>query len=386
MAPRIKNISADELRRLFSPPEIESPKGLTVADRVALAQALEQRRSNELKQKQQTAEIERRIAEAEAKARDVETLSVERGTKATQEAEKLAREDIDPTQPGPEIGPLPAEDMDAIAQANAQAQAAFRIEGPEATLKREATESAKEKVATTAFERKQRLAQESFQRDVNLLRRKQAEKTKGATKKISALGQSKIFATEGFQNLVNELESGEKKVPKSFLARLGIKADSLAGGNLSELARMIPGIDEELVPTKSEAILFDQQRESLAVAVYKFVSGDVGNIAASESKRALKLIPAITDTKALRRTKIEALQRAAIRSKDALKTLINDPNSALLSPAELEKRQRLIADQALAEAALGVGADPTTEQVTREGLSPEEEAERQQLRRELGID
>lgn len=71
MAPRIRNISADEFRRLFQAPEIQAP-GLTVSDAINLSGALEQRQQNEEQQKLRLAQIERRIAEEEAKTQDIQ--------------------------------------------------------------------------------------------------------------------------------------------------------------------------------------------------------------------------------------------------------------------------------------------------------------------------
>jgi hypothetical protein len=177
----------------------------------------------------------------------------------------------------------------------------------------------------------------------------------GARKKLSALAKSKIFATEGFGNLVAELKRGEKAVPKSFAKRFTTWVDAMTAGNFSEMLEQLPFVKEGDL-SNDEATLFQSQRESLAVAVYKFVSGDVGNIAASESKRALKLIPGVLDTPSLRKVKIAALERATARAKSALDTLINSDEAVNMTPEELEQAQRTIANQALMEAAASIPA------------------------------
>ena len=350
MAPRIKNISADEFRRLFQAPEIASP-GLTVSDAINLQNALEARRSNQLKERQNIAAIERRIADEDAKKRDRETASLERGTAAAKEAEEVAREGIDPTQPGPEVGPFTAEDQAVIEQAQATAQAKFRTQGPAAVLKAESTEEQSVRAADRRLADEVALLEEKGRQDRLTLSAKDKAAQKKSKGKLSALGQSKIFEAEGFQGLVNELTAGEKTIPDSKLQRAIILADAKFGGNISATLRSMG-----LPAPPDDAINFQQQRSALSVRIYKTLSGDVGNIAASESARALPLIPSAFDSKSLRKRKIAALDRAVKRAKSALQVLINDPNSASLSEKELRARRVTIADQAVMEALIGFEA------------------------------
>jgi hypothetical protein len=64
MAPKIRNITADEFQRLFKAPEIAS-SGLTVSDAINLEKAFEQRRSNRLKERLAAVEVEKKVNEAE---------------------------------------------------------------------------------------------------------------------------------------------------------------------------------------------------------------------------------------------------------------------------------------------------------------------------------
>lgn len=103
MAPRIKNISADELQRLFRAPEIQKP-GFTVSDAINLQNALELRRQNDLTQKQKVAEIERKIAEEQAKAQQASDIAKGLTKPQTQQLSTL-QQTAAPIQPG-EARPL----------------------------------------------------------------------------------------------------------------------------------------------------------------------------------------------------------------------------------------------------------------------------------------
>ena len=405
--PRIKNISQDELRRMFEAPEISKPvpSGPTPQEFLSLTKALEDRKLQEKEREGKIAKIEQAIAKAEQEKQLAQTM-----------------QPIDATRTiGTAMGGVPTSQIASPADQSAQvltpgqsvlsqeqpivdAQQAEDIEAQRALI--DPTGLAKERAG---IDQKATVAEQSFQNQLELLReaarlRRTEEKNKldakgkTAAQKISALGNSKIFATEGFANLVSELKSGEKFVPKGIMSRIGLKADSLTSGNFSDMVNKLGrkvGF-EEIIKSRPEAVLFDQQRESLAVAVYKFVSGDVGNIAATESKRALRLIPGVLDTPEVRAVKIAALERAVQRSKEALQTLINDPQSALLSPKELEARQKAIADEALLSASAEIADDPSMvelyeasqeaplRQDQTEGLSPEEAAELAALQAEFG--
>lgn len=77
MAPRINNISAEDFRRFFQAPQIASP-GLTISDAINLQNAIEQRRTNELKQRESTAKIEREIANQERIARGLTAPNIKK--------------------------------------------------------------------------------------------------------------------------------------------------------------------------------------------------------------------------------------------------------------------------------------------------------------------
>lgn len=359
--PRIKNISQDELRRLFEAPEISKPAqtGPTPQEFQALSEAFAGRELREKERGSKIAEIEAAIAKAEQE-QELGRLQTE-----PVDAERMvgtAMGDVPTSQIADQSGQsvLSQEQPIAEAQRAEDIEAQRALVDPSGIADERASIAQKGLDSQTQFERQLKLLKESARLRRQETDAKDAKKDAKQKFKISALGNAKIFATEGFNNLVSELSTGEKTVPAGVLARLGVKADSLTSGNLFA---SINAIGEkfgfkELVKSRPEAMLFDQQRESLAVAVYKFVSGDVGNIAATESKRALKLIPGVLDTPELRATKIAALERAVKRSKEALDTLINDPQSALLSSEELTARMEQIGNDALDFAAAGV---PDTE-------------------------
>lgn len=363
MAPRIKNISPDEFKRLFQAPEIQQP-GFSVSDAINLQNALEARRKNDLSEQEKIAKIERAIAEEEARAKDVETLALQRGTDAEREAHEVARENIDPTQAGAEEGPFSADDQAAIDQAKASAQAETRLD-PLGTIQRQAAE----KESKLEFERKERLEKEKQKGRLTLEKLKQQDKALGKKAKLSGLQQSNIVKNKGFAALVDTIKDLESKIPDDLMDRAGSKLQAIFKGNLPKSFGT------------ADQVVFQDLRESVAVAVYKFISGDVGNIAATESARALKLIPDVLDSTDVRKRKIKLLEQAVTNANSALQALANDPNTANLTADQLEDRQKAIADAAIIQAA---GGEATPADTGAAGdLTEEELIELEQLRKEL---
>lgn len=361
MAPRIRNISPDEFRRLFAAPEIQNP-GITSADAVSLINAFETRRSNELKERERFAKIERSIAEAEAKAQDVQTLATERGTAAEREAREVQREGINPLQAGVEEGPFDQEMQTAIDQARGQAEAKVRLD-PQGTIEAQRTterdnaEFAK-KVSFQGIKQRDALA---------LLNARDKLKVGKSKTTISALQQREVIKSKGFEGLVNIIEGFEKKIPDSIFKRLGIKANAFLSGNLSAISKKAFG-------TADQAML-DQVRESVAVAVYKFISGDVGNIAATESKRALRLVPGVLDSKELRAEKVKLLRAAIANAQAAVKAIANDPASQNLTEQQLEDRIRDAANTAFDQAAAELGSADQLDETTFDTVEQAESAD-----------
>ena len=185
MAPRIRNITPDEFRRLFRSPEIQSP-GPNTSDLINLVSALEQRQANELKQRQTIAEIERRIAEESAKAQQINALAQQQRGQLEEQLTTQARADIDPTQPGIEEGPL-APDVVSQIEANLNAEEARLRLDPEQFLAGEAQteKSARDFQEQIALEReKSRLRQEEQTSKAAQLGKRQQEAESKLKKEI----------------------------------------------------------------------------------------------------------------------------------------------------------------------------------------------------------
>jgi len=134
MAPRIRNISADELRRLFKAPEISTPS-LSTNEAVSLAQALDQRKQQELERQKMISELDMKLKEREAELMkeqqqqaDIQQLATAKGREAAAPIERQGRLDIDLNQPGPEIGPLPRSVLSQMEQARLDKEAEVRID------------------------------------------------------------------------------------------------------------------------------------------------------------------------------------------------------------------------------------------------------------------
>jgi len=126
MAPRIINISADELRRMFAAPETAAPTGPSMGEVQNLLQAIQGRAAKEKEQQLKLQELEANIAAEEQKLKDQQLLASEAGFQASEQARQQAQADIDPNQPGPEIGPITPEANIGIERAGQLAEAQFR--------------------------------------------------------------------------------------------------------------------------------------------------------------------------------------------------------------------------------------------------------------------
>jgi hypothetical protein len=169
---------------------------------------------------------------------------------------------------------------------------------------------------------------------------------KAGTANLSSTAQARILQQSGVEGVIDELTSGVKILPEGTGKAALAKVQSLAGGRLP------------FAPGDPKVTAYDKLRDSVAVAIYKFISGDVGNIAASESKMARDLVPAIMDSKEVREEKLGILKRAANRAKEALSLLVSSGQAASMSAEELRKAQINIADNAISEASMEVLNSP----------------------------
>ena len=206
MAPRIRNISADEFRRLFQAPEIQTP-GLTVSDAINLSNALEQRKANDEQQKLRIAKIERAIAEEEAKAQDLqrEQQLGELLTTPAQGAETIPTPQGDVPTPGP---------IQSIEQNIAEAEKQQEIDNLRTQLDPTGRLDAQE-----AEKRAQKETNDQFQRDVLLER----EKIKGrlaveAFKASNRPNEKKELATKAKTSLtgvINDVAENYERLRKA---------------------------------------------------------------------------------------------------------------------------------------------------------------------------
>jgi hypothetical protein len=240
MAPRIKNISPDEFHRIFQAPEIATP-GLTVSDAINLQNSLETRRSNDLDRQRKIAQIERDIAKEEQQRQDIEILSQQRGFKASQDIEKQAREDIDPSIEGPEAGPLRPEDLLAASQAQQATEAEVRLSPEKFTGPDQADVEEKKNQDKLNRELKLIQARGEEQQKVELLR--QAGKNKEAKEKQSGLDKKFLDSTKNeAQILVREID---RVLPKITDATTGVRAQltrGVAGTDARKLASNLDSI------------------------------------------------------------------------------------------------------------------------------------------------
>lgn len=200
-----------------------------------------------------------------------------------------------------------------------------------------------------------------YQYDLSLLNAKQKAEQNKAAKATGSVVQSRILQQAGVEGVIDELTRGVKILPEGTGAAALAKVQSLAGGRLGG---------------NPKVTTYDKLRDSVAVAIYKFISGDVGNIAASESKMARDLVPAIMDSAGVREEKLATLKRAAARAKTALNDLVQSGRASQMTPEELRKAQLGIADNAIAEAVAegpGIQApEATPENPGKSGLTPEQ--------------
>lgn len=312
MAPRIRNISADELRRIFQAPQIQQP-GLNVSDAIGLSSALEQRRTNQLKERQNISKIERAIAEEEARAQDVQTLATERGTAAEREAREVAREGIDPTQAGPEAGPFSQEDQAAIEQARTSAGAQFRLAGPEKVLQAEQTADIASIQSTQDFNEAIKL--EKFK--ASLKNKTDKAKNKKGTSALIQRQESKLSNVEVIsKEIAQAMELMQKAGITGAVGAAKVKLNSLTGGFIRDIPRL--GKFLEVDPS---IVSFEEARDSFGRRLYKDISGDVGNIAQSEGKFAKRLLPTSAETPELRQSKLDRIRRIVANSQIELKKL-----------------------------------------------------------------
>lgn len=367
--PRIQNISADELRRLFQAPEIQKP-GLTVSDAINLTNALEQRRKNQLEERRKIAEIERKIAEEEQKAQDVQTLATARGQQAMQGAEAQARENIDPTQPGPEIGPLTAEDQAAIEQAKGVAEAKFRLEpspdlAQERTLARDVSQSElKEQQEQRNFERDKELLGIKFANKMKELAFKEKQKSASAKTKASGLVQRLVAQGDNLSSMIDEFKTfdrllnqeGFKGVKGVSKGKIAVPLDKLTGGAAQLLTKGT--FLGDFLSVNPEISTQDELADSLARRIYKTISGDVGNIAFSEGAFAKAFVPRAGETPDRRKAKIDRLQRFANRLESGAESLRIKFNAGQIREEDLPTEIGNIANEAFTAQAKALGLTP----------------------------
>lgn len=417
MAPRIKNISADEFRRMFEAPEIQTP-GFSISDAINLSQALETKKKNELEQRRQVAEIERKIAEQEAIARQQEQLAQPEvdpfQQKIAEIEQNLAMAEQMPTGelvagetaqvPGlgevatpreellkeTEVGQQLRSDVDAtIAPLQAQIDT-LRAEAkldPKGFLKRRADKEA----AALEFERDKELLGLKFANDLKKMQQKEETKEKKAVGKASALVQRLAAQSKNLRSMVDEFEKFETMLSKEGFTgvkgvakgKIAVPLDKLTGGAAQLLAgKTFMG---DFLRVNPEISTQDELADSLARRIYKTISGDVGNIAFSEGAFAKAFVPRAGEVPSRRKAKIARLERFIKAMDTGASELRRRFNSGDITAEEVELELGDIANSAFAEQVQTEGIDATVSQAEAAGgLTPEEQLELEQLRQEFG--
>lgn len=382
MAPRIKNITPDEFRRIFQAPEIRTP-GFSVADAIALNQAIEARRSNDEKQKLRMAQIERRIAEEEAKAQQLQ--------QQTQLGELLATPAQDPDQlietavgpvPESQIGAptvgdaTPTQSIQDIEQRIAEEERAQEITGLEARL---------DPLGTLQRVRGAQQAEIDFARDKELLGLKFANKMKELEtkeerkiakqkQKASGLVQRLAAQADNLSSMVDEFKSFNKLLTKEGFTgvkgvvkgKVAVPLDKVTGGAAQLLAKnTFLGDFLKVDPNISTQ---DELADSLARRIYKTISGDVGNIAFSEGQFAKAFVPVAGETGTRRTAKIDRLDRFITRMKSGADALRAKFDAGQISEEELSLELGNIANEAFTQEAAALGL--TAQELSEEQAQP----------------
>lgn len=129
--------------------------------------------------------------------------------------------------------------------------------------------------------------------------------------------------------------------------------------------------------TDPDIISYEQSRDTAGRRIYKELSGDVGNIAFNEGTFAKVLVPSIYDSPGLRATKTARLDRLYKAAADARTKVIEQIKTGNFSD---EQATKLIESAVNNEVQKALTESGTEGGQAVGGLSPQEQAELEQLR------
>jgi len=348
----VPKISFEELQRMFQSP-VQSIKPLDTAQTVDLIGALEDRQATAQKtkfdQEQAIAEVERKIAEKQRQL-GLEKEFVQSPTQETAAALEprfAAQRLLTPKEPKPTKFTSAGEVIQ---------------DGKRFFMYVDSTNPRNRQLIPAGDPKQKGTAQGIIQR------------TLGQKENLSSL----VDEFEMFQKNLGEAGfTGLKGVAKGKIA---VPLDKLTGGGLQLATKGLPIIGNFL-KVNPQISTQEELADSLGRRIYKTISGDVGNIAFSEGAFAVAFVPRAGETEQRRRAKIDRLNRFSERMETGVKELQKQLQNGVISEEEFKEAYGQLANQAFTD----VGGAVDAQQTPGGGeLSPEEQAELEALRAELG--
>lgn len=196
-------------------------------------------------------------------------------------------------------------------QAPQRLRAALGAVDPTKTAQEDISRGAAETAATTEFGRKKALSTQDFEEAAELERIKAGLKDKTGKKGLSALLERQTFSLQKGTGLLDEI--------KSSVAKMSTRGGLVGGAEA--IKTRVQQAGRGFLGGKPEVLSFETLRPTAGKALYKDISGDVGNISDSEGKMAADLIPSAYDAPNVRTEKIARLERLQQQSRESITKL-----------------------------------------------------------------
>lgn len=191
---------------------------------------------------------------------------------------------------------------------------------------------------------------------------------------------SNLLKTKGVGDFIENLQKTTDKMSQSsglggVLSAAALKGQEKAGGFF--------GGDPDV-------IAYEKSRPTMGRAVYKFFSGDVGNISENEGKFATDLLPSAYEDPAIRSAKLARLKDFKGKSEEALAQVLAFAKTSGLGPKETEEAIKNASLQVMQSAVATPlsqyqqspeSGAPAASTGNAGGLSPEKAARLQELRK-----